>query len=112
MCIALKIRNEYFDHENIEVHANCKERNNLFPKRVNLITEITRRYFSSTRTIKLCKMWKFQRMKEWLQHHLVMHEADVHFILSEEFFFRNVTKDGNTELTELQNLNNENEAGR
>ena len=39
-------------------------------------------------------------------------EADMQFMLSEEKCFRDSTKDGNTELEELENLNNENESDR
>ena len=82
----------------------------IFPNRVNLITDVTRRWHSATMAIKLCKTWKFQRMKEWLQQHLVIDEADMLFIVSEEKCFRDMTKDGNAEVMELENLNNDNES--
>ena len=41
-----------------------------------------------------------------------MDEADMQFMLSEEKHFCDATKDGNTELVELEILNNENESVR
>ena len=63
MFIGLKIDNADFDFNKAEVCANCKERNELFPKRASFIAKITRPWHSAIRTIKLCKAWKFQRMK-------------------------------------------------
>ena len=42
-------------------------------------------------------------MKCCLQHQPVMDESDMQFMLSEEKLFRNVTKDGNAEMEELEN---------
>ena len=77
MRIGLKIDNDVFDFDKIEACMNCKERSKCYPKRANLITEITRRWCSFTRSTKRCKSWKFQRMVDWLQQCLVRDEACV-----------------------------------
>ena len=110
--IGLKVGNEDFDFDKIGVCASCKECNKVFPKRMNLITEITRRWQSATRKIKRCKTWKFQRMKEWLKQHAVSDEADAQLVSSEEKHFCDVTKDSNDKVAELEILNDGNDADR
>ena len=55
MYIALKIGNEHLDYENVEVHANCKERNIFFLKELISLQrhlDVTAALQESSNTVK------------------------------------------------------------
>ena len=70
-----------------------KEKNS--PERKDLRTEITRRYYVTTKCEKKYKGWKTTRSKAWSHKHPVEDTIDVNFIKNEELAFNNITKASN-----------------